>query len=537
MLTDLLLTVSDQADILLHEENYLLARIQTDNRSMLAEVSEGNSGGIHFNEWPKDGSILLPDSEIDTADEQGARILLFTPPDDAKLYLELLKEGREFSEKESLTAGKRMLTVLRRLHDAGTRVGYLGPENVLVCSDGSQMILGGARGIPDTPFSPPEAVGRTADDPRSDVYAIGLLMFRLVAGSDERKKQIDTWNRLDSDYRDLLEKMVTPEPDKRFPNLTVLSEAMDSVEPAEKADSTANEEKCRRRNENKAGKPYLKLVIPVSVAILVALFLIFGKGKNGDEHLEAPPDTSVHVHDEIPEDTLPAADQQEVLPAEIEPVIWVSNGTGQAGLATEFRQGSASEYSSVYACTGSPRSSSILLARRLDPRQPLQQQDRLLSIVGELTREDTSIAVRPVDVTILIGNDLIDDTAAQGILKSPSAPEETLYVDVANHGVQGTYGGAGAATWVRSVINGRSLDIGGEEWLIEVVDFRDGDMLNPELGIPGTLDSTVFMYRDSLSVLVGVEEAMRRTFLENAPEPAETSALPDPPDIWVLLGG
>ena len=537
MLTDLLLTVSDQADILLHEENYLLARIQTENRPMLAEVSEGYSGGVHFDDWPEDENILLPDSEIDTADEQGARILLFTPPDDAKLYLELLEEGRAFSEKESLAAGKKLLTILRRLHDAGTRVGYLGPENVLATSGGGQLILGGARGIPDTPFSPPEAVGRTADDPRSDVYALGLLMFRLVAGSDDRQKQIDTWNRLDSGYRDLLEKMVTPEPDKRFPNLTVLSEAMDCVEPAESAGFVKDGEKCRRREKENSGKSYLKLVIPLAAALLVALYLIIRPGENGTEHREAPPDTSAHVQEETVEDTVTVNEQQEVHPAGIEPVIWVSNGTGQAGLATEFRQGPASEYSRVYACTGSPRSSSILMARRLDPGESLQRQTPLYSIVQQLVRDDTLLTVKPVDITILIGGDLVDDTAARGILEPPDAPSETLYVDVANHGVQGTYGGAGAATWVRSVINGRSIDIQGEEWLIEVVDFRDGDMLNPELGIPRMLDSTVFMYRDSLPVLLQAEEAMRRTFLENVPEPGETSSLPRPPDIWVLLGG
>lgn len=536
MLTDLLLTVSDQADILLHEENYLLARIKTENRIILAEVSQGYSGGIHFDEWPEDVSVLLPDSEIDTDDEQGARILLFTPPDDARLYLELLEEGKEFSEKESLAAGKKMLAILRRLHDAGTRVGYLGPENVLVNSGGSLMILGGARGIPDTPFSPPEAVGRTADDPRSDVYALGLLMFRLVAGSDDRQKQIDAWNRLGSGYLDLLEKMVTPEPDQRFPNLTVLTEALDDVEPADAPGIVTKEEKSRRRKGDKGGRPFLKLIVPIAAALVIALVLIFGKRGNGEDHEAALPDTSAHLQEDATEDTVSATDRQEVLTVEIDPVIWVSNGTGQAGLATEFRQGSASNYSNVYACTASPRSSSVLLARRFDPLKSLQRQDRLFSIVQELTLGDTTLKVRPVDITVLIGRDLTDDIIAQGILVPPSAPTETLYVDVANHGVQGTYGGAGAATWLRSVINGRSLDIDGEEWLIQVVDFRDGDMLNPELGIPGTLDSTVFMYRDSLPVLVRAEEAMRQAFLENAAETGRSFSSPGPPDIWVLLG-
>ena len=56
-----------------------------------------------------------------------------------------------------------------------------------------------------------------------------------------------------------------------------------------------------------------------------------------------------------------------------------------------------------------------------------------------------------------------------------SDPAGTLYIDIANHGLEGTYANVGAATWVRSVLNGRSIILEEDEWLITVVDFRNSE--------------------------------------------------------------
>jgi hypothetical protein len=139
----------------------------------------------------------------------------------------------------------------------------------------------------------------------------------------------------------------------------------------------------------------------------------------------------------------------------------------------------------------------------------------------------------PVDITLLLGSDLIDDQIAPGIVLPVSEPAGTLYVDIVNHGLEVSYGGTGAATWVRSVLNNKSIILNGEEWLITVVDFRDGDMLNNELGIPASLESTFFLYRDDL-LLTDAEEEFRKALLENTTGGPIT--VPIPPDIWILLG-
>ncbi len=535
MLSNLLSTVAEGGKILLEEENYLLARVQIDGRAMLAEISSGSSGGFSSGEWPEIEGVLLPDSLIHPGNDTETRIRLFSLPDNAELCVEMIVRDGGFSEAHALETGKKVLDILRRIHDDGYRVGYLGPENVLRTETGKYFILGGARGIPDTPFSPPEAVGRIAEDPRSDVYALGLLIFRLIAGSDNRDIQVEAWNSLSNRALKLLENMVSPEADNRFPNLIALEQALKQVEPEEE---TKNPEIANKHSRPRSRKATVPVLAVITIAVIIALLLVF-KHDDRQELQRTEPDSTTVIGESdtigidhgLPlEETIPI--QSDAL---AEPVVWISNSTGQPGRASEFRQGPASEYSTVYTSTGSERRNSILLARRDDPYLPLENQNRIYPIAVQLAQSDSAILISPVDMTLLLGADIIDDSIPQDIIMPVSDPAGTLYIDIANHGLEGTYANVGAATWVRSVLNGRSIILEEEEWLMTVVDFRNGDRLNTELGIPATLDSTLFLYRTHLPLLAAAEEQFRKIFLENTTDdhPHGTSA--DPPDIWILL--
>ncbi|MCK4807345.1 MAG: hypothetical protein KAT09_06850, partial [Candidatus Aegiribacteria sp.] len=403
MLSDLLSTVAEGGKVLIEEENYLLARVSIDGRAMLAEISSGSSGGLSPGDWPEIDGILLPDSLIHPGNDSGARILLFSIPDSAELYVETIVRDGGFSEDHALETGKKVLNILRRVHDEGYRVGYLGPENVLRTGAGKHFIIGGARGIPDTPFSPPEAVGRTADDPRSDIYALGLLIFRLIAGSDNREIQVEAWNSLSNRVLELLENMVSPEADNRFPNLVTLANELKHLEPENRAKEA---EIFRKHSWNRSRKVSAFILFVIVIAVITVLLLIF-KLDQRQELQSTEPDSTVRVQ----ESDLPEADQES--PSEgtgiiqgdtlAEPAIWISNGTTQPGRASEFRQGPASEYSIVYTCTGSLRGNSILLARRDDPYLPLENQDRIWSIAEYLASHDSTILIKPVDMTLLLG--------------------------------------------------------------------------------------------------------------------------------------
>ena len=94
------------------------------------------------------------------------------------------------------------------------------------------------------------------------------------------------------------------------------------------------------------------------IAAITALLLIFKPDRQQDLQ-DSEPDSTAQVQEE----ELPDAEQDSSMEESFileddtfaEPVIWISNSTGQPGRASEFRQGPASEYSIVYTCTGSPR--------------------------------------------------------------------------------------------------------------------------------------------------------------------------------------
>ncbi|MCK4671995.1 MAG: hypothetical protein KAT47_05570 [Candidatus Aegiribacteria sp.] len=536
MLTKLLSSVAEGGEILIDEEDYLLARVRIHEKVMLAEVSIGSTGGLPPGECPEIEGLILPDSEIHPEDDSNAKILLFSLPDNSYLLMERIMSNGGVSETEAVSTGMKVLEILRSIHDKGHRVGYLGPENVLITDDGEHFILGGARGIPDTPFSPPEAVGKRPDDPRSDVFALGLLMFRIIAGSDNRDVQINAWNMLSRKMLALLENMVSLEVNERFPNLIVLSNALRNLQSDLRVDT------IEKLQENRIGIFQKKAFwIPaVLAAAVIVYFLLFGKPGDveSDEDNLITGDSAALIY----EASLSNDDTSEILTenidliAEYEPILWITNGTGQPGLASDFREGPASEISGVYSCTGSPRRNSILLVRRNDPHLPVSHQGRNYELALELVSNDPVLSIKPVDINILLGKDLVNDVIPSGVAISPVAPAGTLYVDIANHGVDGVFGGVGAATWVRSVLKGRSILIEGEEWYIEVVDFRNGDIMNVELGIETELDSTLFLYRREIPICRSAEAIIRYMILEDSTVD-EFSGLSLPiPDIWVLLG-
>lgn len=537
MLTKLLSSVAEGGKILIDEEDYLLARVRINEKVMIAEVSRDSTGGLPPWECPNIRGLILPDSEIHPSDDSNAKILLFSLPDNAILLMERIMSSGRVSETEAVSTGMEVLEILRSIHDKGHRVGYLGPENVLITDEGEHFILCGARGIPDTPFSPPEAVGKRPDDPRSDVFALGLLMFRIIAGSDNRDVQIDAWNMLSRKMLVLLENMVSLEENKRFPNLTVLSNALRNLRSDLRGDTI---EKLRENRKWILQKKVFWIPVVLAAAAIV-YFLVFGESGDveSDEDSAIPGDSTALISEESflhNDDTsgIPAENIDSI--AEYEPILWITNGTGQPGLASDFREGPASEISGVYSCTGSLRRSSILLVRRNDPHFPVERQGRNYEFALELASSNPVLSIKPVDINILLGKDLVNDVIPSGVTISPIAPAGTLYVDIANHGVEEVFGGAGAATWARSVLKGRSILIEGEEWFIEVVDFRNGDIMNVELGIETALDSTLFLYRREIPICKSAEAIMRYVILEDSTVD-ESSDLSLPiPDIWVLLG-
>ncbi|MCD6586987.1 MAG: hypothetical protein J7K88_00390 [Candidatus Fermentibacteraceae bacterium] len=523
--------------------DYTLSRVDYRGRKLVAEISSASEAYQH--RWPAAGGLILPVSARDLPEQR--KLLLFDTGDTVFLC-ETIQEFGRMSVPQAVKITKMVIGVVSNLQAAGMICGYLGPE-MFVFSGSYITMLAGRRGIPNSSFTAPEVHSSRPSDPRSDVSAIGTFFFRLIAGTDNREKQLHVWQRLDSSVQTAIQDMAAPSPVNRPSSLKAVRSILDAlasketvetkVKPAGEQPGFAKPVKTEKPSSDHRKLWWIIGSVAVT-ALAVAAFL--SSGLPSESVTEAEP-----VAEEIAggqEETIsPWADsvttgETTVPNAEISIVdsarIWISNCSGTPGIETEFRAGAVRDYSWVYLLTGTTlRDSSLILAMRSDPGVPLANCPLGLAVYQIA---DTSFAVKPVDLTILLGIDLNYAGINGGFLHEPAAPAGTLFVDVVNHGIQFSLEGMGAATWVASRIDGKACDIQNTEWLIKVSDIRDADRFSEEIGIPELLEETLFLFR-AANVQAGSLEVALRQYFQPLPDSSEFQLEAVPvPDIHILIG-
>ncbi len=548
MLSEQLSGFCTVTNVVFEADDYLIARVEIDGKAYFAEISPSDSASAG-GRWPGVPGVLLPVNQRGFPDGQ---VLLLFPDSGEEFVLERIKSVG-FRIEAAVTFCTRLMEILKELHSSARYAGYLGPENLLISGSGRPILIGGKRGVPDSPFSAPEVIGRASSEPRNDVYALGSLLFRMIAGTDDREKQIGFWNELPDRLRLLIGEMVSSDPRDRQANIEVLHAELSSFqsEPPARASGPDPDRSGDDQYTFSGGKPWkrkhnwlLYSVISLIVAVLAVILLFnpFGGNRSArtpDESQRAgAPDTLSTEWLSESSDSLETPDTT-VVPFQISmdsAIVWVTNCTGRSGAAMDYRAEQASGFSYVYTTSGtSRRTTSVLLVRRADASVSLEQQPAW-PLVSVLLEGDSTITPMPTDISILLGTDLLYDGVNSQHLMTPDTPAGTLYVDIANNGLQYTLGGLGAATWTSSVLDGKSLDLDGSEWLLRVVDSRDGDVLNEELGIPETLQSTQFLYHPDNDICSRAEEKIRSALQALPAEPEKSVGDVKVPDIWVLLG-
>ncbi|HEY1433984.1 MAG TPA: protein kinase [Thermoanaerobaculia bacterium] len=178
------------------------------------------------------------------------------------------KTLKELEEREKTLALGRGLAIAKGICNglaAAHRIGVLHrdlkPENVIVGEDGKPQLMDfgiavesslyrGEQGdtVPGTPqFLAPELLQGEAPSPRTDVYAMGVLLYEMFTGRvpfddndtarlvrrviTEQAPRVETLRPdLPPELRDILERAIARDPEARFPDAPSLADAIGSFE-------------------------------------------------------------------------------------------------------------------------------------------------------------------------------------------------------------------------------------------------------------------------------------------------------------------
>jgi len=532
--------------VLAEEKGYFLARARRNEKRLVVEVTSAGSGFVHS--WPSSTHLVPP---IEARNLPGELRLLVFDAGSARFLAEDIHE-RPFNPGEASEVLGKAAEALAGLQASGVVAGYIGPESLLRESSGRVLMLAGRRGVPSGPFTPPETIGRRPSDPRSDVFSLGTLYLRLLAGSDDRDTLVDAWNRLDPSTSRHLSSMLEQDPQNRpsgviqaasrlassFVSQAPVPAGPENAQPAFRREVLSHSHRPRKKGPRFPGKR-LMIIGLAAVSVAVLLFTQPWKRPETPESRDPEPRFNSVTPDSLqqsPPDTVSAVLSVDQPSLEDSAVVWVSNGTGTEGLESAFRSGAAGAYSFVYPSRGATRRrTSLVLVRRENPETQLDQSVFYPAALM-FASQDSSMAVKPTDITILLGTDLYHPGINQGRLTTPTAPGDTLFVDIANHGIQYTLEGMGAASWMASKLNGKAITVDGKQWVLSVSDIRDGDLWNDEIGIPAALEGTMFLYKPASNVGPQIEAALRGVFQALPSAVQERSQTIPVPDIHVLLG-
>lgn len=146
-----------------------------------------------------------------------------------------LEEGPP-SEEESRGLMAQILEGVGHAHAAGVVHGDLKPQDVLVHPEGKLKVgdfglIRGTIGVSHSPYLAPEQMRGEQPTPQSDVYALGVMLYELLAGQLPSEGAIEGARNgrpsaprplgevapdVDVETADVVEHAMSPDPDERF---------------------------------------------------------------------------------------------------------------------------------------------------------------------------------------------------------------------------------------------------------------------------------------------------------------------------------
>src|SRR5947207_13463888 len=132
--------------------------------------------------------------------EEAKRYYLVEAFVDAEPLDRVLRDGKPLAPTDALHVARQLADALAYAHERGVVHGGLTPATVRIHREAPpRALLSGfvtAAAAARVPYSAPEQLAGTRDDARSDVFALGLLLFemlegkRFFRGSDEETRDV-----------------------------------------------------------------------------------------------------------------------------------------------------------------------------------------------------------------------------------------------------------------------------------------------------------------------------------------------------------
>lgn len=205
------------------------------------------------------------------ADEHDGRVGLWAELLSGETLEERLQAGGRLSAREATGVGLALCRALAAIHGAGLVHGDVKASNVMREEDGNLVLLdfGSGREIPvdesgslrdvptGTPLSlAPEVLGGSPATPSADLYALGVLLYRLVAGEfplraktyaelvakhgrGESTPLRDLRPDLPGEFVRVVERALAGRPDERFASAGAMEQALEASERSERPTEAA----------------------------------------------------------------------------------------------------------------------------------------------------------------------------------------------------------------------------------------------------------------------------------------------------------
>jgi serine/threonine protein kinase len=253
------------------------------------------------------------------------RVLRFAEGGSLEVHL-----GAYYNPRAALGLISGITEGLEYIHRQGYVHGNLKPSNVLLDEERRPLLtdfgLAAQSGAPPTPYMSPEQVQGGPVDRRSDVYALGVLLYEMLIGQPPPAGAAISVRALRPDLPERVEpvilKAVAPNPDHRYQSASEFRSALDAalrptVPPPQPvaAPAPAPAGAPAQQPETKRGPNWLAIILGGGLIVALIVLGLVVASQLGDE-TTAPEPTATEVP--VEETAVPTSPPEPTPPPEPE---------------------------------------------------------------------------------------------------------------------------------------------------------------------------------------------------------------------------